>query len=136
MNSYPNPSGPTVNRFAGYVNLQLQHNPNARNWVNSDRAGIVITIRNLVQPEGAGKVKGTMKIYDVVGNPVTWMASNDLFGAPEMNGRTSMDIYWNGLNNQGMKVAPGIYRAVLYLDYPSSSRIGNVKGVLKLGVTR
>ena len=53
-----------------------------------------------------------------------------------MAGRTSMDVYWNGLNNRGMKVAPGVYRAVIYLVYSPLSGIRDVKAVQKIGVSR
>ena len=82
INTYPNPSGPTVKRVTDYLNLQFAHNANARNWVNMDHAGIVITIGNITPPNGGGKVKGEMKIYDVVGNTVNWMKSDDILDRP------------------------------------------------------
>jgi hypothetical protein len=135
VNTFPNPSGPTVIRVADYSNLQLIHHPNARKWVSTDHAGIVITISNITPPDRGGKVKGMLKIYDIAGNSVNWMVSDDIFGSADMSGRTSMDIYWNGLNNKGMKVASGVYRAVLYLDYPASAMTKDIKVILKLGVS-
>ena len=132
IKAYPNPSGPTVARSPEYTNLQFTHNPNARTWVDIDHSGIVITIGNLTPPENGGKVKGWLKIYDAVGNSVNWMKSDDIFAT--LNGQSYMDIYWNGLNSQGMKVAPGIYRAVVYIDYPSFSNVRDVKVVKKIGV--
>jgi hypothetical protein len=35
-----------------------------------------------------------------------------------------------------MKAAPGIYRVVVYIDYPSMSRVRDVKVVKKVGVSR
>jgi hypothetical protein len=43
-----------------------------------------------------------------------------------------MDMYWNGTNQKGMVVAPGIYRVFLFLESSSEKR----KLVGTIGVTR
>jgi hypothetical protein len=83
-----------------------------------------------------GKVKGTLKIYDVVGNTVNWGNTDDLFhGVPDNNQTApSFDFYWNGLNANGMKCSPGVYRVVIYIDYPGASNISDVKLIKKVGL--
>lgn len=47
-----------------------------------------------------------------------------------------LNIYLNGMNRKGMMVAPGIYRSVIYISYPSSSRIKVIKLLSKIGIHR
>jgi hypothetical protein len=116
---FPNPAFPTfIHVPPGVVNLV--HNPDARQWVRDEGEGIVLT-SNI--NTNYGEVIGYLKIYDAVGNLVISRRNEQLlassgFTAEELrNGMVDVDIYWNLSNEQGMAVAPGLYRAVLYLDY-------------------
>jgi hypothetical protein len=130
-----NPAVPSI-RHVPDGQLQFTHESNARQWVRNEGAGTLISIGNLLPPgpEVQEKVKGWMKIYDAIGNSVNWGDNQDIFSSVG-NGYT-MDIYWNGLNREGMAVAPGIYRAVIYIDYPKSAGIADIKRVKKLGIQR
>lgn len=132
---YNNPSVPTI-RHISSGELQFTHERNARQWVRSDGAGTLISIGNILPPgpEVQEKVKGWMRIYDAVGNSVNWGENQDIFSSIG-NGYT-MDIYWNGLNREGMAVAPGIYRAVIYIDYPKTAGMADIRRVKKLGIHR
>jgi hypothetical protein len=136
----PNPARPTLLHQTGSFpgDMKFQHEINAMNWVRNGQ-GTVISLRNLARPANpvdAGKVEGTLKIIDVVGNTVNWCKTSNVFETvPNSGGAApSMNIYWDGLNNEGMMVAPGVYRAVLYINYPSSSKIPNIKVISKIGI--
>ena len=119
----PNPSGPTFTEERPGV-LNLRYNPNARDWVRKDGAGTVMTFK--VSPASGETVTGFLQIYDVVGNLVMSVDSSKstagIIPASWKTGAQStydFDIYWNGSNASGMKVASGVYQAVLYLKYAS-----------------
>jgi hypothetical protein len=133
----PNPAHPTLMHPD---QLKFAHEPNAINWVRQGQ-GTIISIKNITRPaspDDAGKVRGVMKIIDVIGNTVNWCETSDLFGSiPNGNGSTpGMNLYWNGLNERGMMVAPGVYRVVVYINYPSMAKIANVKVIAKVGISR
>jgi hypothetical protein len=121
----PNPSGPTfVHEQPGVLNFQ--NNPDARNWVRKEHAGTVITFQLSRITSADERVEGNIVIYDAVGNLVM-SAHNDnaLTFDPTKTTDSSAyvyDIYWNGSNGQGLKVAPGVYRTVVYLTYTSSAK--------------
>jgi hypothetical protein len=100
------------------------------------RGGSIISIEGItVPPPNTGKVTLTMKIYDVAGNSVTWIKNEDLFSTSSIPG-TSVYLYWNGFNQQKMKVAPGVYRAVVYVDYPPLSNIKDLKTISTVGIAQ
>lgn len=113
--SFPNPTRATFRREAPGV-LNLQHQPLARHWARDDRAGSVITI-SVTRP-AEGTIRAYLKIYDMVGNLVHSVINTDLLdGLPPYTSVYDIDVYWNGSNEKGMIVAPGVYRFVIYLDY-------------------
>jgi hypothetical protein len=98
------------------------------------RGGSIISIEGIIiPPPNTGNVRLTMKIYDVVGNSVIWTGTEDLFSVSSIPG-TSIFLYWNGFNQQKMKVAPGVYRAVVYVDYPPLSNIKDLKTISTVGI--
>jgi hypothetical protein len=98
--------------------------------------GAIISIEGIIiPPPNTGTVTLTMKIYDVAGNSVNYIRSDDLFGASAIPG-TSIYLYWNGFNFQKMKVAPGVYRAVVYVDYPPLSNIKDIKTISTVGIAQ
>jgi fibro-slime domain-containing protein len=134
---YPNPSPSNFTRIPpGF--LDLVHNDNARTWVKNDHSGIVISLGNIFRPSAdQGTVKAYLKIYDVVGNIVNSATTNDLLklnSGPSV--QQTVDIYWNGSNAKGMKVAPGVYRTVVYVEYPPKSGYGDAKFINMVGISR
>jgi hypothetical protein len=136
----PNPAGATTKHVNdGTISFDYLKNNNARSWIKTDNAGTVIAIGNLPIPVSLSQkaaVSAYLKIYDVVGNLVNWSAAADIFHNDPLSGGTlpSKDIYWNGLNKQGMKVAPGVYRTVVFFDYHGAEAIANVKLITKIGI--
>jgi hypothetical protein len=124
----PNPSGPTfAHTGEGYGPGQLyfKHEPKARDWVRRERAGTVLTFQ-IPSPQAGDTVEGYIKIYDVIGNFVIQAETkNALASLPYQSNSSDVtyDIYWNGSNEKGMKVAPGVYRTVVYLTYKSGTKI-------------
>ena len=45
------------------------------------------------------------------------------------------NIYWRGLNSAGLPVAPGVYRAVIYIDYASPSHV-DTRPSTNVGISR
>jgi hypothetical protein len=136
-----NPSGPSVTHVQTPI-LEFKHTPEASKWVNQGPGGgVVIAIKNIIIPTvDKDKVKAYWKIYDMAGNIVTWASTDNFFGSiPDglsLERNEGYQLYWNGLNRKGMTVAPGIYRSVIYIDYPSSSRIRDLQLVSKIGMHR
>jgi hypothetical protein len=137
----PNPSAPTfVRQRPG--ELHLEHQPNARGWVRQDGAGTVMTFR--IAPATGEKVTGYLKIYDVVGNVVSSVDSSKSPGgivppswASSDSSAYDYDIYWNGSNSQGSKVAAGVYRAMLFLKYTDQAgKARNTKLMGTVGISR
>ena len=113
--------------------MHLEFNPYARDWVRTDRSGVVLTfdVSPRIDPS-TGKlerVTGLLKIYDMIGNTVFSLDStgsrDGIFPSKWAGTDTStfhFDMYWNGSNSRGMRVAPGIYRTMLYLKYEHDAR--------------
>jgi hypothetical protein len=122
----PNPSGPTfAHTSQGYGPGQLvfKNEPNARTWVRTERQGTVLTFQ-ISPPKQGDLVEGYLKIFDVIGNVVIQAnTKNALASVPSNpnNSAVNYDIYWNGSNEKGTKVAPGVYRTVIYLTYRSAT---------------
>jgi hypothetical protein len=132
-----NPTGPTARHFQTGDYLEFKNYPEAINWVRDDNAGIVFSIQGLIVPTvDKDKVTGFLKIYDIAGNTVNWCSTDNVFGSEPAGSPPELNIYWNGMNRKGMMVAPGIYRSVIYISYPRSSRIRVVKLLSKIGIHR
>ena len=124
----PNPTGPVfTHEPPGTMNLAYQ--PQARDWVRADGAGALLTfdIAPTIDPvtHRPEIVTGYLKIYDVIGNVVVDAKSSDAGILPTTwtdSSHHNFDMYWNGSNSKKMRVAPGIYRAVLYLTYPEFNK--------------
>jgi hypothetical protein len=137
MYTGPNPAHPTLNHPEP---MDFKNEPNAIKWVQQGQ-GTVISLQNLTRPlnpDDAANVKGTLKIIDVVGNTVNWCSTENLFATVPNSGGTApkMNLYWNGLNHEGMIVAPGVYRVVVYINYPSNAKIPNSRVISKIGINR
>jgi fibro-slime domain-containing protein len=127
----PNPSGPNFTHTNnGPGQMQLANNPQARDWVRTDRSGVVLTFNVAPSFDPVTKkpeiISGYLKIYDMIGNVVMEESNDDVFSSlPSSSADSSMhpyDMYWNGSNSRGLRVAPGIYRVLLYLKYPELAK--------------
>jgi hypothetical protein len=118
---------------------------NIRTGVNPNRFSGRITIKgkeSLVSIEGiripsdpniARQVTLSMKIYDLTGKSIAGIKPMKLF-ASQVHPRAPVCLSWNGLNNQGFKIARGIYQAVVSIDYPAESKIQDIKTIRPLGI--
>jgi hypothetical protein len=98
------------------------------------QGGSIISIEGItIPPPNTGNVTLTIKIYDVAGNSVIWAKNDNLFSTSNIPG-TSVFLYWDGFNSQKMKVAPGVYRAVVYVDYPQLSNIKDIRSISTIGI--
>ena len=117
----PNPSGPNFTRPGQYPGkFSFVNNPLAREWVRKDRSGTVITF-DLSPPKVAGeRIDAHCNIFDVVGNVVA-QADTSIGYNPAQDTATTIqyNAYWNGSNSRNMRVAPGLYSTLVYLEYYS-----------------
>jgi fibro-slime domain-containing protein len=120
----PNPARANFNHVAAGT-FTATHNPLARRWVTNDRSGVLLTFPILLpslQEQGI-KIRCIARIYDIAGNPVISGDTPDLLSSIPSSARNAngsaynIDIYWNGSNRDGMRVAPGIYQAYIVLKY-------------------
>jgi fibro-slime domain-containing protein len=122
----PNPSGPTfVHEQPGV--LSFANNPHARDWVRTEHAGTVITFQVTPPTSADETLEGNIIIYDAVGNLVASADNKDalqslIYDKNNLSSAYSYDIYWNGSNEAGLKVAPGVYRTIVYLSYTSPAK--------------
>ena len=92
------------------------------------------------------QMTGTLSIYDVAGNLVHFRKSfANILPQPwplawKPGETAQIGIYWNGLNDQGMRTLPGVYRALLRLSLTSveqgETKAQNFLEVAQLGVRR
>ncbi|MBD3420661.1 MAG: hypothetical protein GF398_11140 [Chitinivibrionales bacterium] len=85
------------------------------------------------------KLNGYMNVYDIAGNVVATAEHKDMLKDLPMHkissGILQYNIFWSGYNENGIKVAPGIYHGILQLQYqdrrsPEKTKLFNV------GITR
>jgi len=119
----PNPCKPTLLFPPGQdpKTIVLEDEPNAKTWVKT--GGTILQFKVAVTSDPNLRVTGYLRIYDVVGNPVNRAENNGNLIKGEWLGVSTVrdiNIYWNGVNGQGMKVAPGAYQAFLYLTFQDS----------------
>ncbi|MBN2035483.1 MAG: fibro-slime domain-containing protein [Chitinispirillaceae bacterium] len=144
INTFPNPSGVTRKRIPSDAihieKVPVNGKSEVKKWVLDDKAGTVISLVGLLVPpvrpdNSRDPVTLQLKIYDVVGNSVTWTTYHDIFNmGPDQKAPSEINLYWNGINKNGMRVAPGVYRAVLYIDYSTASKIKDIRTVKKIGI--
>ena len=117
----PNPAPPS-NVHPG--NLDISYNANALQWAQTD-GGVALDFKVPATSDSSNSITGYIKIFDVIGNLVCEAGDNktNLLKSANFSGNSSVQdyyIYWNGLNAKQRKVAPGIYRAILYLTTTST----------------
>ncbi|MDR0307946.1 MAG: fibro-slime domain-containing protein [Chitinispirillales bacterium] len=155
IKAIPNPSSPDANAPRGTVvggqlrpgDMDAFHNDRAAQHVREGGGGSILRVPVYI-PKGADKpgnrVRCQVKVYDLVGNLVNTaktdnLAANSGFtGSNFDNGNyTEMDLFWNGYNSKGMKVAPGTYRMIVFIDYENASdRNRNKKFQGTLGISK
>ncbi len=113
----PNPSKPTFKHEMPGVFLANNKNPEARHWVSEEGAGTIITFKMSWPKSIDESIDLRVKIYDAVGNSVTEAYTRVVYDNIKTSSVDDYDIYWNGFNASGMKVAPGIYRVAVTLAY-------------------
>ena len=133
----PNPTSPNFEHIAPGV-LILSDDRAARYYARNGKGAAI----NIILPnaEPGETVKAYIKIYDIAGNIVTTSHNNDFLKAVASKNYVvgsvhSIDIYWNGSNVKGMKVAPGIYKTVLYFTYSQQST-RNLRYVVNIGIKK
>jgi len=125
----PNPSSPDPNRPGiGPGVLRPVHDPGAADHVRQGGGGSIVRVPLRIPGTTQGKVGCQVKVYDLVGNLVHSARTDDLVrdsgpdvqrvqGNPEAERIMNVDLYWNGYNSRGMKVAPGTYRLIVQFNY-------------------
>ncbi len=131
----PNPAVPNIN---GPL-FSVKYEPNAKTWA-STVGGTVLSFQLFMKPgQKVDNVNGNLQIYDLGGNLVVFAEKRNMFAdLPEDfldGGVHEYNIYWDGLNARRMKVAPGVYHAVLTLDYIGSSVLDK-KIIGSVGISR
>ena len=78
-----------------------------------------------------------------MGNLVTESFETDLvsqiqskIGRTDTQSSFDIDVYWNGSNGRGMTVAPGMYRAIVYVDYADNANYRDYRQAVNLGIGR
>ncbi len=139
--AFPNPSRGTYKHPTSSGNngdIDLFDQPQASQWVQRDNAGFVLQLQGVNWPQiGTGNVGAHLEIYDIVGNLVNSAQTDNLLknSVQGNSNSTSVSIYWNGGNHKGMLLAPGVYRAVVYITYPANTlNYKNARLITKLGV--
>jgi len=125
MRAGPNPAPPASR---APQELSVEYAETARQRAYRD-GGTVLTVHIVQLPgEQPEIIDGYLKIYDLVGNLVAQAECKDILRTvPETKyelrdgGIFDYDIYWDGHSDRGMRVAPGVYRAILLLDYRHSN---------------
>jgi hypothetical protein len=143
----PDPAKPS--RFSPYAlpgQFFLEHNDEVRQvMAQTGQSGIILSFKAVIPDSDEVKITGRLKIYDMMGNLVQEAETGEngdilkgiLGYAGDVREQYSgsikdIDVFWNGFNKRGMRVAAGIYRAVLYLEY---RRDGHVRFTRKYRAT-
>jgi hypothetical protein len=113
----PNPILPV----SGGPRIVFRHDPTARPTARSS-GGTVISL-NIPNAVKGNVVTGYVKVFDVSGNLVAYDESKftltDWPTDAATGSLTPVDIYWSGVNGQGMRVAPGVYKTIVSISTPT-----------------
>lgn len=144
--AYPNPSGADPAAYdlePGVLSAAHQEGVSNDLLYGEISGGFGVTFTIVVPDTLTCKepIKVYRRIYDISGNLVNEAYEGDLLltmqgGSIEIEGGKviPVEMYWSGLNQKGMPVAPGVYREVLYLDYGCQSK-QDQRGIVTYGVT-
>jgi len=140
----PNPSKPNA-KHVPPGEFYIKHEPQARQWVFQEKAGVILAIPLVIPDEKETKIRIRIKIYDAVGNQVHSGVQEDILKSLRPSGdKDSLtlydaDIYWNGYSKKKMPVAPGVYQVVIYREYYGSEvakEYGDARMIAKVGISR
>lgn len=132
----PNPARPTI-AFGtpGKLDLTDMSRSEAYNMVKNGGA----ILRLGILKSDSTNIKLTLKVYDVAGNQVIAAQKDDISKELNKQSNTSNMAYlyypWNLTNAKGMKIAPGHYKVIAWLDY-SNPRYKDEKHSVGLGVKK
>ncbi|MBD3320389.1 MAG: hypothetical protein GF350_04755 [Chitinivibrionales bacterium] len=134
MDVGPNPASPAL-----HEDLSIAYDREAVTTVYEQNSGTVLAFPIIQAPGANDIINGSMKIYDMVGNLVAQSEKLDMLrevpADKKDGGIFNYYIYWSGTNDKGMKVAPGVYRAVMELDY-ANSNVKDKQYVSTIGIRR
>ncbi len=140
----PNPSRPN-SKHVPAGEFYIKHEPQAREWVFHEKAGVIFAIPLVIPDEKETKIRIKIKIYDAVGNQVHSGEQSDILKSLRPSGDKDSatlydaDIYWNGFSKKKMPVAPGVYQVVIYREYYGSEvakKYGDIRMIAKVGISR
>jgi len=132
----PNPARPTTT-FGTPGKLELKDISRSEAYEMVRNGGAIIRLG--VLKSDSTNIKLTMKVYDVAGNQVITAFKDDI--SKELNKQSDASnmayLYypWNLTNAKGMKIAPGHYKVIAWLDY-SNPRYKDEKHSVGLGVKK
>jgi hypothetical protein len=119
----PNPMVPTFFYPQGSDRLVSRDPQEAFNWVKS-KGGAVAAVDFVLPEERDVKVKASMMVFDAVGNLVYSRQNNDNVLPMEdwanswvPGSMRKLVFYWNGITDRDTRAAPGIYRAIVNLEF-------------------
>ncbi|MBN1576663.1 MAG: fibro-slime domain-containing protein [Chitinispirillaceae bacterium] len=139
----PNPTRADFSH-TGPGTITLKHSDEHWQWARNNEGALIRVTITLDTTMGA-KMSASLKIYDISGNLVNYTYEADFMyylinvcHCLDNQKEASvyiLDFYWNGSNRSGMKVAPGIYKVIFYLDYKNSPH-RDVKLTKLLGIMK
>ncbi|MBD3391514.1 MAG: fibro-slime domain-containing protein [Chitinivibrionales bacterium] len=130
----PNPMYPIYDHFE--EELSYRDPDLAFAWARDE--GGAVMVAEVLMPDsitGDFRITGVLMTFDAVGNLAYSMRNdNDIIPQKWRNEgwdpgeQRQLVFYWNGITNDNRKAAPGIYRAIIYLDTQTKQQkfIGNV----------
>ncbi len=132
----PNPMYPTFLHFEPGNVLNYREPEEAFYWAKYDGGAVMVAEIIMPDPSEDFVVTGVLVVFDAVGNLVyTIRNDNDII--PEKwreppgwipGEQKQLVFYWNGITSDNRKAAPGIYRAIVYIDTKTRQQrfVGNV----------
>ena len=136
----PNPFQPNPNIGSGKI--ILRHDNDA--FLRSKNGGVVIVV-TLPLPLDGSKVYVTLKIYDLAGNLVNYSDKADVMDDLQKQNyditklqasQFTLKFLWSGTSKNGMKLAPGVYKAIITVDYTNNSLYKDARIVKMVGVRK
>lgn len=132
---FPNPTRASV-AYVDAGDFAAGHNEEVHDLImqpNPTLEGGVAGKFELAVPPVGTTVRLSRKIYDLMGNLVQEATIDDLLEAflisssqyssrIDLPSSITIVLYWNGFNQDGLPVAPGVYREYTYVDYTSKDK--------------
>ncbi|MGD9200884.1 MAG: chitobiase/beta-hexosaminidase C-terminal domain-containing protein, partial [Chitinispirillia bacterium] len=135
----PNPIKPTMKFWEHEKNLPLSHVDSkvAYNKVKTYGGGIVVVDIDFSGQEFT-QASAQLMVFDATGNlvhakenrgnviPSDWNLKD-----PNQNETRQLIFYWDGISDRGMMAAPGVYRAVVFIQF--GRNIKKITGTVGVG---